>query len=130
MGISTEKRLLGIVRKLRDLAQDIENLARALADSKPEKVARSRAKDITIDDALVERLRGLGRNEAQQELASLSHKQLGSVVRALGGSSEEAKKTKDMIMERILYRLFDYSAGHKLLKGESQVAEKKRPTNA
>ena len=130
MGISTEKRLLRIAGKLRDLTQDIEDLAGSLADPKPEKAARSRAKDITIDEALVERLRGLGRNEAQQELAALSHKQLGLVVRALGGSSEETKKTKDMITERILYRLFDYSAGHKLLKGESQVAEKKRPTNA
>lgn len=130
MGISTENRLMGIARKLRDLAQDIEDLARALADPKAEKAARSRAKDITIDAALVERLRGLGRDEAQQELATLSHKQLGLVVSALGGSSEEAKKTKDMIMERILYRLFDYSAGHKLLKGESQDPEKKRPTNA
>lgn len=119
MGISTEKRLLRIAGKLRDLTQDIEDLAGSLVDPKPEKAARSRAKDITIDDALVDRLRKLGRNEAQIELAALSHKQLGLVVRALGGSSEETKKTKDMITERILYRLFDYSAGHKLLKGET-----------
>jgi len=130
MGISTEKRLLGIAKKLHDLAQDIEDLVGTLSAPKPKKAARSRAKDITIDDALVERLRVLGRAEAQQELSGLSHKQLGLVVRALGGSSEETKKTKDMIMERILYRLFDYSAGHKLLKGESQDAEKKRPTTA
>ena len=119
MGISTEKRLLHIAGKLRDLAQDIEDLAGTLSNPEPEKAARSRARDITIDDALVERLRGLGRDEALQELAALSHKQLGLVVRALGGSSEETKKTKDMIMERILYRLFDYSSGHKLLKGET-----------
>lgn len=130
MGISTEKRLLGIAKKLHDLAQDIEDLVGTLSAPKPKKAARSRAKDITIDDALVERLRVLGRVETQQELSGLSHKQLGLVVRALGGSSEETKKTKDMIMERILYRLFDYSAGHKLLKGESQDAEKKRPTTA
>lgn len=130
MGISIEKRFLGIAKKLHSLAQDIEDLAGTLSDPKPEKAARSRAKDITIDKALIERLRVLGRNEAQQELADLSHKQLGLVVRALGGSSEETKKTKDMIMERILYRLFDYSAGHKLLKGESQGTEKKRPTTA
>jgi len=130
MGISTEKRLLGIAKKLHDLAQDIEDLVGTLSAPKPKKAVRSRAKDITIDDALVERLRVLGRVETQQELSGLSHKQLGLVVRALGGSSEETKKTKDMIMERILYRLFDYSAGHKLLKGESQDAEKKRPTTA
>lgn len=120
MGISTEKRLLRIAKKLHDLAQDIEDLAGTLSDPKPEKAARSRAKDVVIDDALIERLRALGRDEAHQELSELSHKQLGLVVRALGGSSEETKKTKDMIMERILYRLFDYSAGHKLLKGENQ----------
>ena len=119
MGISTEKRFLRIARKLRDLAQDIEDLAGTLSSPEPEKAIRSRAIDITIDKALVERLRSLGRNEAQQELAALSHKQLGLVVRALGGSSEETKRTKDMIMERILYRLFDYSSGHKLIKGDT-----------
>lgn len=130
MGISTEKRLLGIAKKLHNLAQDIEDLAGTLSDPKPEKAARSRAKDIIIDDALIERLRMIGRDEAQQELSGLSHKQLGLAVRALGGSSDETKKTKDMIMERILYRLFDYSAGHKMLKGENQDIEKKRPTTA
>jgi len=130
MGISTEKRLLGIAKKLHGLAQDIEDLAITLSDPTPEKTARSRAKDVVIDDALIERLRVLGRDEAYQELSKLSHKQLGLVVRALGGSSEETKKTKDMIMERILYRLFDYSAGHKLLKGVSQGTDKDRPTTA
>jgi hypothetical protein len=126
MGATPETRLLGIARKLRDLAQDIEDLLEALERPKEFKTVRARAKDISIDAALVERLRGLGRAEAEQELATLGHKQLGAVVRALGGSSEEMKKTKEMIIERVLYRLFDYAAGHKLLKGEDESGEKDR----
>lgn len=118
MGISAENHLLKIARKLRDLAQDIEGLAGSLAEPKDEKTVRSRARDITIDNALVQRLRGIGRLEAEKELGTLSHKQLGAINRAIGGTSEEGKKTKDMIIDRILYRLFDYSAGHKLVKGE------------
>jgi hypothetical protein len=124
MGTTPETRLLGIARKLRDLAKDIEDLVDGLEQPREDKPARARARDISIDAALVARLRGLGRTEAEQELASLGHKQLGAVVRALGGSSEETKKSKEMIIERILYRLFDYAAGHKLLKGEDEAAEK------
>lgn len=124
MGISTEKRLLSIAKKLHDLAQEIEDLAISQSNNKhntkPKKTSRSKAKDVVIDDALVERLKTIGRDEAQKELSSLTHKQLGSVIRALGGSTEETKKTKSMIVERILYRLFDYSAGHKLLKGNKE----------
>jgi hypothetical protein len=128
MGTDPENRLLKIARKLRDLAQDIEDLALSLAEHKDPKSTRTRARDISIDDALIERLRGLGRLEAEQEIVSLSHKQLGAINQAIGGSSEEGKKTKDMIIDRILYRLFDYSAGHKLLTGASESTEKDRPT--
>jgi len=116
MGTSKENRLLSIAKKLHDLAQEIEDLASSQSNTKPKKASRSRAKDVVIDNSLVERLKKNGRDEAQKELESLTHKQLGSVVRALGGSTEETKKTKAMIIERILYRLFDYSAGHKILK--------------
>ncbi len=118
MATTPETRILTIARKLRDIAQDLENLSAVLAQPKEDKPIRARARDISIDSALVERLKGLGRLEASQELSTLSHKQLGSIVRALGGSSEEAKKAKEVLTERILYRLFDYAAGHKLLKGE------------
>lgn len=119
MSLTHETRLLNIARKLRDLAQDIEDLSASLSEPKKEKVSRSRARDIQIDSALIERLKELGRVKALQELSLLGHKQLGSIVRALGGSSDEAKKSKEILTERILYRLFDYSAGHKLLKGET-----------
>ncbi|OQB75898.1 MAG: hypothetical protein BWX92_02314 [Deltaproteobacteria bacterium ADurb.Bin135] len=119
MSLTSETRLLNIARKLRDLAQDIEDLSVSLSQPKEEKNSRARARDIPIDSVLIERLKGLGRAEASQELSTLGHKQLGSIVRALGGSSDEAKKSKEVLSERILYRLFDYAAGHKLLKGET-----------
>jgi hypothetical protein len=115
-----DKRLLTIAKKLNDIAKDIQEIANDLEEPKQDQLPRSRAKDITINDALVERLQALGRDDAQKELSGLTHKQLGSIIRELGGSSEEAKKTKAMIIERILYRLFDYSTGHKLLKGDGK----------
>ncbi len=123
MGVSSETRLLNIARKLRELANDIENLVASLERPTEKKRTRTRAKDFSIDADLVDRLRGVGRTEAEQELLKLGHKQLGAIIRALGGSSEEMKKTKEMIIDRVLYRLFDYSTGHKLLKGNDNTQE-------
>lgn len=118
MDSSSGKRLLSIARKLRDLAQEIENLANETQIPNEKKITRPKARDIVIDAALVENLKGRGREGTREYLIALNHKQLGSIIRALGGPSEETKRTKEMILERILYRMFDYSTGHKIMKGE------------
>lgn len=119
MASSIGSRLTTIAKRLRDLAQDVEDLAKELQSESEGQHRRPKARDVAIDDALVERLKNLGRDEAQKELSQLGHKELGRIVRALGGSSEETKRSKDAITERVLYRLFDYSTRHRLLKGES-----------
>lgn len=120
MDSSLENRLMTIAKKLRDIAQELENVAITTQVSKEKKITRVNTRGITIDEDLMEKLRGLGRDEAIGYLQTLGHRQLASIVRSLGGSSEEAKRTKEIIIERILYRLFDYSAGHKIIKGEAE----------
>jgi hypothetical protein len=54
---------------------------------------------------------------AAQHLAALSHKQLGEVFTRIGGSSRDKKRGKDWLLERILWHLFDFQAGHNIIKG-------------
>lgn len=117
---SKTKRLATVARKLRDLAQEVDDLINDQQMPKEKKITRSKARDVVIDEALVEDIRGRGRENAKEYLNGLSHKQLGSILRALGGPSEETKRTKEMITERILYRMFDYATGHRIIKGETE----------
>lgn len=114
------KKLTTIVRKLRELAQEIEDLANEQKMQKEQKSAQPKSRNIVVDEALVEDIRGRGREGAIEYLKTLSHKQLGSILRSVGGPSEETKRTKEMITDRILYRMFDYAAGHRIIKGETE----------
>ena len=113
------KRLATIGRKLRELAQELDDLVADHQIGRGEVVHRPKARDIIIDETLVEEIRKRGREDAKIYFNGLSHKQLGSILRALGGPSEETKRSKVMITERILYRMFDYAAGHQIIKGET-----------
>jgi hypothetical protein len=57
------------------------------------------------------------RSAAAQQLASLSHQQLGDILAQLGGSSRDKKRGRDWLLERILWHLFDFQAGHDIIKG-------------
>lgn len=120
----TTKRWATIARKLREIAQEIEDLANQQIMQKEQKFAQPKAHKIVIDEALVEDIRGRGREGAIEYLNTLSHKQLGSILRSLGGPSEETKRTKEMITDRILYRMFDYASGHRIMKGETEENKK------
>ena len=61
---------------------------------------------MSFDEELMERLKGLGRFVTKEELFGLSHKQLSFIMRATGGSSEEEKRSKEVMKERILYDPF------------------------
>ncbi len=118
MDNQTRKRLLSIAKKAETLALEIRQLCETVQPpipplSKPDKQTSS------VDvDSTVTQLRGDTRENAMSTLKPLSHRQLGEIYRKLGGSSQEAKKPKEMIIERIIWTLFDFQRGHDILKNQ------------
>jgi hypothetical protein len=75
----------------------------------------------TDDDvsAIVSKIRQVKKEEAEKMLSALTYKKLKLVVKALGLPVGE-RKNKDVLIRKILWHLFDFEKGHKLLRdGES-----------
>ncbi|BAJ49901.1 hypothetical protein CSUB_C0035 [Candidatus Caldarchaeum subterraneum] len=98
----------------------------------PSKINEQREKEVsknflaqpvvgTDDDisAFVSRMRQIKREEAEKMLSALTYKKLKLVVKTLGLPVGE-RKNKDVLIRKILWHLFDFEKGHKLLRnGES-----------
>jgi hypothetical protein len=56
-------------------------------------------------------------------LDKMTSRNLGGILRELGGSANEAKKPKGMLIDRILWRLFDFQAGHEILRAEKDSGQ-------
>lgn len=98
------------------LADTLERAARQLrrlAGVSPEISKRTTA----LQDDFVEKLRSSERTVADQQLMELTHAQLGKVYVELGGVRRDKKKSKDWLIERCLWYLFDFQAGHDIVKG-------------
>jgi len=118
MNERVQRRLESLASRLDGFAAELRKIA---AESTEVRSARSGVRaghGSALDPTKIERLRSLGRKAANDDLAMRSHKELGGLLRAVGGSSEEAKRSKEHIIDRILYRLFDFSARHAMLKGQ------------
>jgi hypothetical protein len=104
--------LLRLAETLERAAQQLRSLA---GDSGP---SHRRTKTAPLPDGFVDQLRSTERSVAAQQLASLSHKELGDVFVKIGGSGSDKKRGKDWLLERILWHLFDFQAGHSIIKGD------------
>lgn len=105
-------------QELHRLAEALERISRELHSLAGGKAASLRKEaPRSLPDDFVARLKGMQRNEAAQLLASLSHPQLGRAFVVLGGTTRDMKRSKDWLVERILWNLFDFQAGHQLIKG-------------
>jgi tRNA(His) 5'-end guanylyltransferase len=71
-----------------------------------------------FDTDAIQELAGMGRSKAEEYLKGLKSKELGDLLRKIGGSSEETKRSKDIMMRNILYKIFDFNIGHSIIKGE------------
>jgi hypothetical protein len=57
------------------------------------------------------------RSVAAQQLSALTHKQLADVYSLLGGASGGKKRGKEWLLDQVLWQLFDFHAGHEIIKG-------------
>ena len=98
------------------LAGTLERAARQLrqlAGGSPEAPKRKTG----LQEGYVEELRSVERTVAAQKLIELTHAQLGEVYVELGGIRRDKKRSKDWLIERCLWYLFDFQAGHDIVKG-------------
>lgn len=72
-----------------------------------------------VDSNTVQELEEMGRTKTKEYLNGLKAKELGDILRKIGGSSEETKRPKDTMINNILYKIFDFSTGHSIIKGET-----------
>lgn len=99
------------------LAESLERAARQLRELAGGPGRPPRQKSSSLPQGFVSGLRAAQRSVASQQLASLSHTQLGDVFAQVGGASRDKRRSKDWLVERILWYLFDFQAGHEMIKG-------------
>jgi hypothetical protein len=105
------KALLRLADTLERGARQLRELARGAADQLPQR------KPSSLPQGFIEGLRATERSLAAQQIATLSHAQLGEAFVQLGGVSRDKKRSKDWLVERILWYLFDFQAGHDIIRG-------------
>ena len=99
--------------RLADTLERVARQLRQLAGGSPAAPKRKTG----LQEGFVEELRSVERTVAAQQLVELSHMQLGEVYVELGGIRRDKKKNKDWLIDRCLWYLFDFQAGHDIIKG-------------
>jgi len=113
-----DKRLRNQFIKLQTCLEDAVQLLREMTAEIEESPLPDKVQPVEQTDALLNELKQLSRDQAKKQLESMKKKQIEPLFRQLGGSSSEARKTKEYVIDRILWRLFDFSREHDiLLKG-------------
>lgn len=99
------------------LAETLERSARELRELAEGREPRSHRTSPALPDHFVDSLKASDRSSAVEQLSSLSHAQLGDVFTKVGGASRDKKRSKEWLIERILWYVFDFQAGHDIIKG-------------
>ena len=70
-----------------------------------------------MDEGFLDKLRSVERAVAAEKLGKLKNAELGEVLVALGGPKKDKKLKKDRLIERCLWYLLDFRAGHDIIMG-------------
>lgn len=121
MDKSTRRKLTALAKRADALAADI----RALLDDAAhvtEEAEMTEPSEPLVSGNLTE-LQGKSRADVALLLDKMTSRSLGGILRELGGSGQEAKKPKGILIDRILWRLFDFQAGHGILRAEKNSGQ-------
>lgn len=120
MDKSTRRKLTALAKRAESLAADLHSLLEdAGGTTETEGLSAHPKQPVSV--SLTE-LQGKPRDEVARLLDQMTSRHLGTILRELGGSSQDAKKPKEMLIDRILWRLFDFKAGHEILRTEKTPA--------
>ena len=109
------KALLRLADRLEAEAQKVRQL---VTEQSGERTTTKPA--VTLPEGLLEELRNADRGVAEKLLQGLTQKHLGEVFVELGGPGAGKKRSKDWLMERCLWYLFDFRAGHEIIRGTAR----------
>jgi hypothetical protein len=117
MDLKQKKTLEKIVTQMELLLVELNKLLKS--DQNDAKVNPKKAvSHFCIDENIRQELIAKGRQGTEDYLKELNARAIGEIIRKIGGSSEETKRSKEDMMKNILYKLFDFSIGHSIIKGE------------
>lgn len=114
MNSNDRKKLDRVERALREALALVQELR--LVDEEEATPAASE-KAVFDGEGAVRRCRELGRTAAETFLIELRQTDLGAVFVAAGGPGVDRKKPKQWLVEQILWRVFDFDAGHNAIRG-------------
>jgi hypothetical protein len=100
-----------------DLAREIRNMLRQEQPCDARPVCAENEPDI---EQIVQDIKRQSKEQVIQRLDSLSKNLISKICRSLGGSCNDTKKTKEDIKKKIIFILFDFNAGHSILKNDNQ----------
>jgi hypothetical protein len=115
MNEKQKRTLETIIQQLDSLLGDLKEL---LTSDEVVETNQKERKYSCVDSDVIQELVGMGRPKAEDYLKNLKSKELGDLLRKIGGSSEETKRSKDTMIHNILYKIFDFNTGHSIIKGE------------
>lgn len=115
------QKLRSLLRTAEKFVLDLDELVQLIESQEKENQTKrvkssSKENQATTEGLSVERLKDKTRDEAEKILRSAAQKHLSKLFRELGGSSRDAKKKKDFLIDRILWSMYDFEEGHNILK--------------
>ncbi len=118
---SKTKSLLKVAEELHRIAERLREIAEMEAQqekaSAPAIKQRQRSFETPNASEAIQRLRTLSREDAAKELEAMSHSQLEPIFSSLAQMSGK-KKPREMMLNKILWHLFDFNAGHEIAKNK------------
>lgn len=118
MNEKQKRSLEKIIRQFDSLLDDLRELL--VSDEVEISVTNQKERKYSCIDAdIIQELETMGRSKTEEYLKSLKAKELGDLLRKIGGSSEETKRSKVTMINNILYKIFDFNTGHSIIKGDT-----------
>lgn len=114
--ISANKRakLASIARRLQAISVELDALVQELQESTEQNLIKQSLPDDL--QQYISDLKILGRDSASDKLKQWKQPDLAKLYLHLGGPSRDKKRSKEWIIERILWQVFDFQSGHEILK--------------
>ena len=106
-----KRKIQSIINTLKVMTEDLEEILADEKDSSPS--VKAPKVDVEI---LIKEISTLDRQNTEEYLKSLKQSQLGEIFVTKGGATSDKKKPKIWLIERILWRTFDFKEGHEAIR--------------
>jgi methyl-accepting chemotaxis protein len=107
-----------VVERIQRITAELDELVESVRSKTSDTSSTSKQKLRRVDySELIGTLKANGRDSSVQMLSTMKQTELGAIYVQLGGASRDRTKPKEWLIERILFKMFDFQSGHELLRG-------------